>query len=103
MIHYTCDRCSRQIDTEVEVRYTVNVEAKAVFEPASLAHAADDDSDHLLELHEILERIDEEEDVAGPEADTTHHKFDLCSDCYKVYSRNPIARDVPLTIEFSEN
>lgn len=62
----------------------------------------DDDSDHLLELHEILERLEDEGgDQSEPE--TLHHHFDLCSDCYKIYSRNPVAREMPLTIEFSEN
>lgn len=102
MIHYTCDRCHREIDIDSEARYTVDIEAKAVFEPGSMNSAADDEGDHLLELHEILERLDEEEDL-GPEEEVLHHHFDLCSDCYKVYSRNPIARELPLTIEFSEN
>lgn len=102
MIHYTCDRCRREIDTDVEARYTIDIEAKAVFEPGPSAAPEDDDNDHLLELHEILERLDEEDDGV-PEPDISRHHFDLCSDCYKVYSRNPVARDIPLTIEFSEN
>ena len=102
MIHYTCDRCHRVIDIDLEARYTVDIEAKAVFEPGPMNSAADDDCDHLLELHEILERLDEDEDMEC-DAEISHHHFDLCSDCYKVYSRNPIARDLPLTIEFSEN
>ncbi|WP_164103438.1 hypothetical protein [Candidatus Laterigemmans baculatus] len=102
MIHYTCDRCHRVIELDSEARYTVDIEAKAVFEPGPISSAADDDGDHLLELHELLERLDEEEE-GGPEADLVRHHFDLCSDCFKVYARNPIARELPLSIEFSEN
>lgn len=102
MIHYTCDRCHREIDAEAEVRYAVEVETKAIFEPSECSPVDDDDSDHLLELHEILERLDDDEPTAGETACARRH-FDLCSDCFKIYSRNPIARDMPLTIEFSNN
>lgn len=102
MIHYTCDRCHREIDADVEVRYAVEIETKAIFEPSGSPPVVDDDSDHLLELHEILERLDEDEEPPCDAAATRRH-FDLCSDCYKIYSRNPIARDMPLTIEFSKN
>ena len=101
MIHYTCDRCHRQIDTDAEVRYSVEVQVDAVFE-AGPQQTPDPDADHLLELHEILERL-EDEPAAAPPSDCHCHHFDLCCDCYKVYSRNPLARDFPLSIEFSEN
>lgn len=101
MIHYTCDRCHREIDTEVEVRYAVQVECRAVFECG--AHVEpNQEEDHLLELHEVLERMEDEPEPVRA-AKTQSHHFDLCSDCYKVYSRNPLARETPLSIEFSEN
>ena len=59
MIHYTCDRCKCEINPEEELRYSVQVEIKAVFDTTN--HQVDDnDTDHLLELHEILERLDDE-------------------------------------------
>lgn len=107
MIHYTCDRCRRRIDTDSEVRYSVEIEMKAVFEdldyPNSGQPPLDDDADHLMELHEILERLDEDDPVPARTPDTRQCQFDLCSDCYKVYCKNPLAREVPVSIQFSEN
>lgn len=80
---------------------------KAVFEDNDFSAAdeipLDDDADHLLELHEILERLDEEDAVPTRTPDTRQCHFDLCSDCYKAYCKNPLARDLPVSIQFSEN
>lgn len=108
MIHYTCDRCRRRIEADTEVRYAVEIEMKAVFNCAGNSHGGqhpiDDDGDHLMELHEILERLGDDDEVL-PERDPDQccKHFDLCSDCYKVYAKNPLARDFPVSIQFSEN
>ena len=63
MIHYSCDRCGRPIDPHDELRYVVRLEIEAVMEPLDGDVLEDDDRDHLMELHEILERAD---DAANP-------------------------------------
>ena len=57
MIHYTCDRCASLIDTELEIRYTVRIEIQASMD--SEFAEAEDERDHLLDLDEILERLDD--------------------------------------------
>jgi len=57
MIHYSCDRCRRVIDPEMDLRYTVRVEVSASMD--SFDAKGDDDRDELLEIHEILERMED--------------------------------------------
>ena len=56
MIHFTCDRCQRVIDSEQELRYIVKMEIEAVMDPIGETEPPDD-RDHLLEIDEILERL----------------------------------------------
>lgn len=106
MIHYTCDRCHRAIDTDAEVRYAVEVQIQPV-DDAAITPTLDPDADHLLELNEMLERLDEsaESGELGARVVPTelHQQFDLCSDCYKLYAQNPLSREFSATARFSEN
>ena len=58
MIHYSCDRCGRVLDPDEDLRYVVNMEVYAAADPLCVEDE-DDDRDHLLEIHEILERMDD--------------------------------------------
>ena len=103
MIHYTCDRCHRTIDADVEMRYSLDVQINPVGE-SDREYAIDPDADHLLELHEMLEQMDEAEEVQGSSiCHCGQQHFDLCRDCFNAYMRNPLARDFPVSIGFSEN
>ena len=102
MIHYTCDRCKCRINADEELRYSVQVEVKAVFESSD--HLIDDnDTDHLLELDEILERLDDEESAAIGDDVYQRRRYDLCSDCFKQYQKNPLGREASLPLGFSPN
>jgi hypothetical protein len=102
MIHYSCDRCKRLIDTEEELRYTVKLEVCAAMEPAA-ADELQDDRDHLLEVHEILERLDANEDNnIGDDIYQKKH-FDLCSSCYRDFIKNPLGREQQVQLGFSQN
>ena len=64
----TVDRCRRVIDAEQELRYVVRMEIEAVLDPIHEGEPQDD-RDHLLEIDEILERVDaSESDCATPES-----------------------------------
>lgn len=102
MIHYTCDRCKRTIDPEDELRYSVQMEVRAVFGTGD-GCCAEEEEDHLLELHEILERMEDAESEDVCEDVYNRRRFDLCPDCYQQFIRNPVGRDTPLTIGFSHN
>lgn len=102
MIHYSCDRCKCSIDPEDDLRYVVKLEVHAAMEPVD-SDNAEDDRDHLLEIQEILERIeDSENDLIGDDV-YQKQRFDLCADCYKKYIKNPIGREMPVHLGFSQN
>jgi len=101
MIHYTCDCCKRRIDAADELRYIVRLEVYAALDP--LEDEADADRDHLQEIQEVLERLDDsrEEEVC----DEVYHqnRFDLCSDCRQSFIKNPLGRPAPTQLDFSKN
>ena len=100
MIHYSCDRCGKNIDPEMEVRYVLRIEVQASCEtPLS----EEDDRDHLLEIEEILERLEDAESDAISEEVYHRRKHDLCSCCYQEYKRNPLAMEPQIPIGFSDN
>lgn len=102
MIHYSCDRCKRMIDPEDELRYVVKLEVYAAMEPAE-ADEMEDDRDHLLEVQEILERLEAgEDDNIGDDVYQKRH-FDLCPQCYREYTKNPLAREQQVQLGFSPN
>jgi hypothetical protein len=62
-----------------------------------------DDTDHLTEVHEILERLETGDMIGYPTQDRTRRRYDLCESCYQRYLKNPLAREGHLTIGFSSN
>jgi hypothetical protein len=102
MMHFTCDRCKRVIDSEQELRYVVRMEIEAVMDPIH-EEEPQDDRDHLLEIDEILERVDaSESDVIGDDI-YQKRRYDLCPQCYRKFSANPLARDKKALLGFSHN
>jgi len=80
MIHYTCDRCKRAIDTALQMRHVVKIEVKA-----------------------ILEGLGDEGDPCDF-SDVGHRgRYDLCPDCYRQFVKNPLGRDALLALGFSNN
>lgn len=102
MIHYTCDRCAKLIDPELEGRYIVRIEIQASVD-SPYSDSDDENDDHLLDLDEILERLEDDEcDEIGDDV-YRRRKFDLCSQCYAEYVRNPLAQESQLHLGFSDN
>ncbi|MEN0109641.1 MAG: hypothetical protein AAF805_02855 [Planctomycetota bacterium] len=100
MIHFTCDGCGRPID-EQQTRYVVRLEVYAAIDDDT--HAGNDEDDHLEEIEDLLERIDEEDGV--PVADDRlyqQRRYDLCAQCRERLLRNPLGRGVART-GFSNN
>jgi len=101
MIHYTCDRCKRTINPENELRYVVRLEVYASLDP--IEDELHDDRDHLQEIQEILERLDDAQDDQICDDVYHHQRFDLCSECRKRYVSNPLARPTTHHLDFSQN
>ena len=99
MIHYSCDRCQRRIDTEEEIRYIVRIEIQATIDSVD----SRDDADHLMEIEEILERLEEADCQELSEDVYQNRQFDLCPQCYSEYKKNPLSIDTSVTFGFSQN
>ncbi|MFV2065856.1 MAG: hypothetical protein ACC645_02680 [Pirellulales bacterium] len=101
MIHYTCDGCHRSLNPENDLRYVVKMEIYASLDP--LEDEPEDDRDHLQEIQDILERLDDaESDEVGDDV-YQQMRFDLCPDCRRRFLRNPIGRGLVKQLNFSEN
>jgi hypothetical protein len=101
MIHYSCDRCKRSIEPSRERRHVIKIEVETVIEPLD-PDELDDDRDHLMEIHETLESAYRNDEYFDLE-DTLRHTYDLCSECYHKFIRNPLAIDAALHLGFSHN
>jgi hypothetical protein len=89
------------LDPEEDLRYVVKIEISAAFDPV----VADDESDrdHLQEIQDILEQL---EGVDTNEVSDDIHqqlRFDLCPECRRRFSKNPLGREVAKILDFSEN
>lgn len=102
MIHYSCDRCKRELDASDDLRYVVTVEVQAAMDPLE-ADESDDDRDHLLEIQEIIERMEEEESELIGDDIYQKRRFDLCPECYRKFIQNPIGRETSSHLDFSPN
>ncbi len=105
MIHYTCDRCKRQINTADQTRYVIQIDIQsAADEPKS---NVEDDIDQLTELHQMLEGITDTdhhmEDEEGETESSHRGRYDLCPECHRQFLKNPLGRDAVLALGFSNN
>ena len=102
MIHYTCDRCGKEIDQDLDTRYIVRVELHPAISPVELEEL-DDDRDHLQEINEFLETLDDEAVELSHLQEFLQRQFDMCSCCYRKYLQNPLGQENSQTIGFSNN
>ena len=84
------------------MRYVVRMEVEAVMDPI---HGEDlqDDRDHLLEIDEILERVDASESDAIGDDIYQKRRYDLCPQCFRNFNLNPLGRERRATVGFSQN
>lgn len=102
MLHYSCDACKRPIHPHNDVRHVVKIEVFPAVEdlPTSPAASAED-SDHLDAMHEILERMGDED---LPFDDGTRSlRFDLCDACRQRFVKNPLGIKTGKHFDFSNN
>jgi hypothetical protein len=102
MIRYTCDLCKRELDPQDDLRYVVKMEVYAAFDPTA-AGCDEDDRDHLEEIHDIIERMeDATSDQIGDDV-YQQLRFDLCPECRRKFIKNPLGREVAKAFGFSSN
>ena len=102
MIRYSCDLCKRELDSQDDLRYVVKIEVYAAFDPAA-TDSDEDDRDHLEEIQDILERM--EDSASDQIGDDVYQqlRFDLCPDCRKKFVKNPLGRETAKAFGFSSN
>lgn len=102
MIHFTCDRCKRALRLSDDLRYVVKMEIYAAMDPVD-ADQVEDDRDHLLEVHEILERSHDEGDECISDDVYQKRCYDLCPDCHRMFVQNPLGHKTTPQFGFSHN
>jgi len=107
MLHYSCDLCKRPIDPHSDVRHVLKIEIfPAVEDIASdCCGGGESDSDHLEEMQDLLESIDEQtgsEDVSFDDG-TRSMRFDLCDACRQRFVKNPLGIKSGKQLDFSNN
>jgi hypothetical protein len=101
MISYSCDICGRKLDPRDDLRYSVKIEVAAAFDPVT--DEEEGDRDHLQEIQDILEQLDDaESDQIGDDI-YQHLRFDLCPECCKRFLKNPLGRENLSVLGFSSN
>ena len=103
MIRYSCDLCKQNLDQEQDLRYVVKVEVYAAFDPTA-TNGDEEDRDHLEEIQDILERLeDSESDQIGDDV-YQQLRFDLCPECRRKFIKNPLGREAAAkAFDFSTN
>ena len=101
MIHHSCDRCKQLIETETDIRYVVRIEIQASMDGFDCE--IEDDRDHLLEVEEIIDRLESHESDEVGEEIYQRQKYDLCSKCFREFIRNPLKKETNVQLGFSEN
>lgn len=101
MIHFTCDCCRRSIDPERDLRYVVRLEVYASLDATE--EELDDERDHLQEIQDILERLDDAEDRQICDDVYQQRRYDLCSECRGRFVQDPLGRFRASQLDFSKN
>jgi hypothetical protein len=96
--------CKRQIDPDDDLRYVVKMEIYAAFDPAAV-NEDEDDRDHLQEIQDVLERLDDAEDDQIGDDVYQQLRFDLCPECRRKFLKNPLGRQssIAKVVGFSKN
>ncbi len=100
MIHYSCDRCKREIDPQIDLHYVVRVEIELENDHAK---SLDLDFDPLQELDQLLEESQQPSHASRSHDHPSCMKYDLCVHCMRQLAKNPLGRDVIVPIGFSQN
>ena len=91
MLHYSCDMCKRPIDICCEPRHVVKMDVfQAIDDSSDECGGSDDEFDHLDDVQDLLQRIDEQELEMLEEEVTRTLRFDLCDECHRESSRGAL-------------
>ena len=63
----------------------------------------DDDRDHLMELHEILDNAEDLENPSIGDGVYSRKRYDLCPECHRKFLKDPVGREAVRQLDFSQN
>ena len=101
MIHFSCDGCGRSIDPRHEMRYSVRIESYAACDP--MDESVDADRDSMLEIQEILSRLDDIDDDQIDDDVYRQMRYDLCPTCARKFAESPLGGLRTKQFDFSSN
>jgi hypothetical protein len=102
MVHFTCDRCGKDLTSSGDPRYVVKIVAYAGFDQNELT-PDDLDDDHMEAVSELLQQ---QEHLSPEELDAQSFKgfrFDLCPECHARFIKDPLKREMSWALNFSKN
>lgn len=107
MLHYSCDLCKRPIDPRSDVHHVVKIEVFPAVDDASQNGCCGgdpqaDDADHLEEMQDMLEQLDEDDLPECLDA-ARSMRFDLCDACRQRFVKNPLGAKSGKQLDFSNN
>jgi len=108
MLHYSCDICKRPIDTHSDVHHVVKIEVFPAVEDIADhgccdASGSQEDADHLEEMQDMLEHLDDEDLPAILNDGARSMRFDLCDACRQRFVKNPLGVKPGKQLDFSNN
>jgi hypothetical protein len=107
VLHYSCDLCQRPIDPHVGLRHVVKISVFPAVEGDTdeLCNAEEPGAcdDHLENMHDLLERMEEQDLAAFLDDGTRSLRFDLCDACRQRFLRNPLGTKPNKSFSFSQN
>lgn len=102
MLHFSCDICGKDLTADGTARYVVKMEAFAATDPAQLTDE-DMDADHVEEMAQLLNAIEDGETPPEMLPACQKHRFDLCCGCFRKFVKDPLGRDIVARFDFSKN
>lgn len=101
MVHITCDLCGRMLETG-HGHHVVKIEVYCAHDPALLTED-DLDADHMEEVSQLLEELEESDDPEEIEPTSRQFRYDLCPECRVRFVKDPLSKDTAHKFDFSEN
>lgn len=108
VLHYSCDLCQRPIDPDLGIRHVVKISVFPAVnlhdhEEAASVAAESASGDHLDDMHDLLEQLEEQDLAAFLDDGTRTLRFDLCEGCRQRFLRNPLGAKPNKSLTFSNN
>ena len=91
MMQLTCDLCGKTLLIDEDVRYIVNIEVFAAYDPMELTEE-DLRKDYRKELQELVRRMRQMDPEKAQDSVYRKFEFQLCPPCQRRYLKDPLGR-----------